>query len=368
MRILIVGGGVAGLSLAIALKQRGIAAEIVEKQIGDSHAGTGLYLPGNATRAVGQLGLLDSVLANAVPIGHQRILDHHGRLLCNTRTSDVWASCAPCLALPHATIHTLLRDAVRHTEIRYGASITAIGQSAGKCEVSFADGTTQVYDLVVGADGINSAVRKIVAPTVAPEYSGQVCWRFITQNTGVRCWTAMLGNGCTLLAIPVSREQAYVYADIMLAPGTNPESIRHEGFAQFRGFSAPLFPLLEQAPKCEHSHFGRIGQVVMDKWVHGRVVLMGDAAHASSPSMAEGAGMAIEDALVLAQTLTTETHVETALSVYEQRRQPRVRWVQQQCAARDKMRALPSWARSGVLRLLGNKLYRRSYEPLLAEI
>ena len=368
MKILIVGGGVAGLSLAIALKRLGRDADVVERQINDTHAGTGLYLPGNATRALGQLGLLERVQAAAMPVKNQKILDRHGRLLCNTDTENVWGSCGPCLALAHSTAHGLLRDAAPQSAIRYGVSIAEIRQAGAKCDVLFTDGTTGAYDLVVGADGINSRVRKFVSPSTVPAYSDQVSWRFVTRNaTGIDCWTAMLGDGCTMLAIPLSPGQVYVYTDVTLPKGADHESMRHVHPRQLEGFTAPVFPLIERASDRTQIHFGRIGRVTMKQWVYGRVVLMGDAAHASSPSMAENAGMAMEDALVLAEVLATQADIDAALAAYEQRRQPRVAWVQKQCAARDRMRSLPSWARSGVLRLYGNRLYGRSYEPLLAQ-
>ena len=127
-------------------------------------------------------------------------------------------------------------------------------------------------------------------------------------------------------------------------------------------------PLIENLPASSEVHFGRIEQVRRAEWVKGRVVLIGDAAHASSPSMAEGGGMALEDALVLAETIAAEPSLDTALAAYEARRRPRVEWVQAQCEARDRMRTLPALARSAIVKLLGQTLYRRSYTPLLKPI
>lgn len=371
MRVLIVGGGIAGLSLARALEQRGIDADVVELRAAPAESGAGLYLPGNAARAIEQLGLLEAVRDNAVAIDSQRILDSRGRQLSETHTADVWGSCGPCLSLPHAAFHAILAQSLpRRVGIRHGISVSGIEQDGGSCEVAFTDGTSGAYDLVVGADGIHSSVRRIAFPEVDAQYGNQVCWRFITDNVcDVRGWTAMLGNGCTLLAIPVSRDHAYVYADLAAPMGADPGQLRHLNLAeQFRGFSSPLLPLVQQASAASDIHFGRIGQVSMNDWVRGRIVLVGDAAHASSPNMAEGAGMAMEDALVLAEVLATADDVDAALSAYTLRRQPRVRWVQQQCAARDKLRSLPAVARSGILRLFGNRLYKRSYQPLLAPV
>jgi len=370
-KILIVGGGIAGLSLGLALEQRGIAADVVERHATPSPSGTGLYLPGNATRAIASLGLLDRVRANAVAVRSQKILDHRGWELTETRTGDVWSRCGPCLSLPHARLHTILGAAFGESRVRHDVSVVAIDQSGGRCEVAFTDGRSASYDLVVGADGIHSGVRRIVRPDVNPQYGRQVCWRFITQNiAGVAGWTALLGNGSTLLAIPVSGSEVYVYADLTLPPGADPESYRHACLPElFQKFSAPVSLLLERGHQDEAAvHFGRLGQVVMDDWVQGRVVFIGDAAHAASPNMAQGAALAIEDAAVLADVLAAGQDLDTALASYSRRRQHRIRWVQRQCAARDKMRALPALARAAIFGLFGDKLYRRSYAPLLAPL
>lgn len=367
MKILIVGGGIAGLSLARALERRGMQADLVEHHANEPAGGTGLYLPGNATRALEQLGLLDLVRAEAVPINTQRILDSRGRPLSVTRTPDFWAECGPCLSLPRARLYGILRRSLSQSEIRFGVSVTDIRQANGPCEVTFSDETSAEYDLVVGADGINSSVRERVFSGVKPAYVGNVCWRFITANTaGIDGWTVMLGAGLTLLAIPVSEQDVYVYADMAVAGSEARAGIRDVSLITlFEEFAPPVFPLVADMPDGTPVHFGSIEQVVMDEWVRGRVVLIGDAAHAASPSMAEGAGMAMEDALVLAEILEGATDPDAALAAYTQRRRPRVDWVQKQCMARDKMRALPSLARAGVLKLFGNALYKRAYTPLL---
>jgi 2-polyprenyl-6-methoxyphenol hydroxylase-like FAD-dependent oxidoreductase len=365
-----VGGGIAGLAMARALELKGFSSDLIEHRADAPQGGTGLYLPGNAARALQVLGLLDSIAAVAMPITTQRILDSGGKPLSVTRTADVWATCGPCLALPRASLHTALRDSLRDTNLRFGISITGIGQLDAKCLATFSDGTTGEYDLVIGADGINSYMRQSLFPHVRPSYTGNVCWRFITKDiVGVEGWTVMLGDGMSLLAIPIGDEQVYVYADMAISDSDaqqNLTDLPHR--ALLAAFSAPLSPLITHMPDHTQVHFGRIEQVVMEEWAKGHVVLIGDAAHASSPSMAEGAAMAMEDALVLAETLRTALSISEALAEYTRRRKPRVDWVQNQCAARDKMRGLPGWARIPLLKLAGNRLYKRSYTPLTGPI
>jgi 2-polyprenyl-6-methoxyphenol hydroxylase-like FAD-dependent oxidoreductase len=370
LQILIVGGGIAGLALAKALEQRGIAADLVERQAGEPANGAGLYLLGNATRALQQLGLLAQVMAASVAIETQHIFDWRGKLLNTIRTQDVWHECGPCLALPRNALQAMLQAALVRTDVSLGKAVADIRQSPAGCEVAFDDGTAGTYDLVVGADGVNSAVRRITFPAAAPRYLGTICWRAIIRNTvGIDGWTSMLGNGRTLLALPVSPTDVYIYADITVpADGIGEFSPRSALPPLLAGFGAPVFPLIENLPAGTKVHFGRIEQVRMAEWVKGRVVVIGDAAHASSPSMASGAAMAMEDALVLAEAITAGPSLDKALATYEARRRPRVEWVQAQCALRDRMRRLPALARSVILKPLGQTLYRRNYAPLLKPI
>lgn len=369
MKILIVGGGIAGLAMARALEQEGIVADLIERKADEPQGGTGLYLPGNAARALKQLGLLDEVAALAVPIDAQRILDSRGRQLSVTLTKDVWSGCGPCLALPRAVLHAELRASLRHTRLRFNTSISGLKQLGQKCSVSFTDDSSSEYDLVIGADGINSSVRQSTFPKVRPTYTGNVCWRFITRNTAeVKDWTVMLGGGSSLLAIPIGNDQVYVYADVAVNQREARDKIWQFSLSTLLSeYSAPLSSLIKRIPPQNLVHFGRIEQVVMDDWVKERVVLIGDAAHASSPSMAEGAAMALEDALVLARALAT-LDVTGALAYYVRKRKPRVDWVQKQCVARDRMRRLPGGLRIPLLKLAGNALYSRSYKPLMEPI
>lgn len=365
MKILIVGGGIAGLAMARALELQGFSADLIERRADVPQEGTGLYLPGNAARAAQALGLTGSITRVAMPITTQRILDNRGKPLSVTRTADVWSSCGPCLALPRAALHNALRESLRSTDLRFGTSITGIGQGT-KSLATFSDGTSCEYDLVIGADGIHSQVRQNLFPNVRPSYTGNVCWRFITRDiVGVDGWTVMLGDGMSLLTIPIGGDQVYVYADMAVSELEAQRDLTDlPNRALLAAFSAPLSPLITRMPAPGEIHASHIEQVVMDDWVKGHVVLIGDAAHASSPSMAEGAAMAMEDALVLAETLTASSTISDALCAYTRRRKPRVDWVQQQCVARDRLRRLPGWGRTALLKLAGNRLYKRSYTPL----
>ncbi|MBB4003619.1 MAG: FAD-dependent monooxygenase [Aurantimonas endophytica] len=369
MKILIVGAGLAGLSLARALLNRGIHADIIERRPDWNTPGFGLFLPGNASRALADLGLLSKATHSAVPIRRQDFYDYRGTYLSTIDSEAFWADCGPCLGMPRAVMHAILRESVAELPIRTGRTIAKLRQVAEGCLVTFDDDSTETYDLVVGADGLNSRVRQMAIDPAPPTYTGNGCWRFFAANVpGIDAWTVMVAKGRTMLAEPIDRSTLYVYIDITQAANDPRElATGAELQAIFADFAAPLGPLLEQLLPATPLHFSRIETVRPKADFSGRVVLIGDAAHATSPSMAEGAGMAFEDAVLLADAITATDDLGAALEGYAARRNPRVSWVQKQSEARDRLRRLPLAISGGLLRYAGGSLYRRSYTPLLAE-
>ena len=369
MKILIAGAGLAGLSLARALLTRGIRAHVVERRPDWTSSGFGLFLPGNASRAFAELGLFSAISQSAVPIRRQDFYDHRGRHLSTVDSEEFWAGCGPCLGMPRATMHKILLDSVAPVPIRTGRAIADVRQVAGGCIVTFDDWSCETYDLVVGADGLNSTVRRLAIDPAPPTYTGNGCWRFFAGNlSGLDAWTVMVAKGRTLLAEPVDRSTLYVYADIAQAAGDPRERATHDELqAIFADFAAPLGPLLRQLQPETPVHFSRIETVQPPVCFRGRVVLIGDAAHATSPSMAEGAGMACEDAVLLTEMITAGDDLDTALDRYAARRKPRVDWVRGQSETRDRIRRLPAAISTRLLRFAGTKMYRRSYTPLLTK-
>ena len=342
-RVLIVGGGIAGLALARLLARDGAAVEVIERDDVPRTAGAGLYLPGNAVRALRALG----VEPQGCEIPRQRFCDHRGRLLCEVDVARLWAGVGPCLATHRADLHALLLEAAGDVPIRRGLTVERIAGPA----VGLSDGSGGDYDLVVGADGIHSGVRALVfGPAAVPRLVGQTGRRFLAPRPpGVTTWSVMLGRDATFLTMPLDEEWAYCYWD-----GTSAAA-----------FAAPAPALLAGAGEV---HVAPIEEVALDTWVRDRVVLIGDAAHATSPNMAQGAAMALEDALVLAATLREIGSVPGALAAFESARRPRTDWVRAQTHRRDRTRTLPPVVRNGVLRLAGRRIFRANYRPLLAEL
>jgi 2-polyprenyl-6-methoxyphenol hydroxylase-like FAD-dependent oxidoreductase len=153
-RILIVGAGMAGLTLAIALRRQGITPDIVERQPAWPVHGAGIYLLGNAMRALDSLGLAEEVARSGTPILSQTMLNDRGRKFTVIDTTSVWGGCGPCIGIRRADLQATLVNALGDLEVRFGTTIEAISQNTQFATVQFSDETHREYDLVVGADGI----------------------------------------------------------------------------------------------------------------------------------------------------------------------------------------------------------------------
>jgi FAD-dependent urate hydroxylase len=365
-RILIVGAGIAGLALGRALRKAGFWPEIIERATAWEAGGTGIYLPANGIRALRALGLEDRVLARAAVIRRQRFLNHRGHLLMDIDLERVWGACGPCLALPRAELHRALLDGADGVPIRMGVTPRSL-EEVQRVRVVFSDGTAGEYDLVVGADGIRSSVRRLAFDDRPPVAVGQVSWRFVTTcPPGVTAWSAMLGEGKTFLTIPIGQGLVYCYCDEAAGGGANER--RGGGLdrvrATFSAFAPPVPEILASLGERTEVHASPIEEVAQQCWGRGRVLLVGDAAHAMSPNMAEGASLALEDALVLAQSLESRPTVEAAAEAYGLRRHLRTRWVRQQTRRRDHLRSLPSAIRDLTLRTLGRHIFLANYRRL----
>jgi 2-polyprenyl-6-methoxyphenol hydroxylase-like FAD-dependent oxidoreductase len=368
-RILIVGAGIAGLALGRALRLQGFQPHIIERAGSWPAAGAGLYVPGNGVRALAMLGLADAVLTRAVRITRQRILDHTGHHLAEVELTRLWNPVGPCLGIRRRELHSILIDGVG-VAVRLGTTVTALNQEAKKVNVDFGDGSSDTYDLVVGADGIHSSIRQLVFGGPRARHLGQVSWRFLVDcRSPEDAWTAMLGRRRAFLRVPVGPNRLYCYADLLTPASDDPS---HRDLGRFRAFfeefAEPVPSILRNLDCFDSIHFAPIEEIVMDTWVHNRVVLVGDAAHGTSPNMAEGASMALEDALVLANMLATHSSPDEALLSFVARRHARLRWLQQRTHRRDRIRTLPVPIRNLAIRSLGAALYRKDYRPLFEEL
>ncbi|MEV5967232.1 FAD-dependent monooxygenase [Kribbella sp. NPDC051952] len=356
--VLVVGAGIAGLAAARALGRHGLEYRVVERRPHPSTAGLGLNLPGNAVAALAVLGAADDVRAAGVPVARREYRTAGGRLLFDVDEARFWSGTAGSICVRHQVVLDALTAGV---SVDHAVAVASLEQQAdGSVNVLFADGSEDRVDFVVAADGVHSTVRSALAPaTPRPSLMTAASWRFITANPGVDCWTAWTGRGCTFLLIPVAPGEVYAYASS--SQGVDIATLAHA----YAAFPEPVTRAVAQALAAPvPPYHSPVEEVRIPTWHHGRVTLVGDAAHATGPVWAQGAAMAMEDAIILADLLAETDDWSTVGSLWEQVRRPRVEHVQRATDQLSRLARLPSWLSHPVAPLMGPRAYRATYEPL----
>jgi len=369
-QVVIVGGGAAGLAAAQALYHKGIPAMMLESRAALPDAGLAVNLPGNAIKALDGLGLAGELSEKGTPVSRREYRNERGRLLFAVDEMEFWGRSAQPRCVRRSDLVKLLAQGLPDEAVRHEREVVSVRQSAGDSGAGsvmavLADGSAEQGALLVGADGVHSAVRREVFGGDAPRAAllSDASWRFMTPNPGVECWTVWAGShGALFLLIPVDQGEAYGWVS---APGRAPGALP----AAFTGFPKIVRETLETAwAQPVPPYHSPLEEVRMPSWSRGRVVLIGDAAHATAPVWAQGAALAIEDALVLAELLATREDWDRVGLEYEQRRRPRVEHVVAATDRLSRMAGMPSLLRNALMPLAGPRSYRAAYQPLRAPV
>src|SRR5581483_12077948 len=274
----------------------------------------------------------------------------------------------PCIGIERGKLHDALLAGVTEVPTRLGIAVTGLRQTAGRVAVAFSDGSQADYDLVVGADGIHSTVRTLALGGASPRFAGQVVWRSLipTRPQGVDDMVVVMGERCFFGLVPVGNRHTYGFGGLNAEALEDPLEGRLERVrCLFGALGGPVPEYLGALGGDEQLRYDAIEWVDLERWHTGRVLLVGDAAHAGPPHMGQGGCMAMEDALVLSECLRSADTVENALEEYVSRRRPRTDWVQEQSRAALAAWLLPAAARDAALRERGDALLRARYAPLL---
>lgn len=335
-RILIIGGGFSGMSAAIQLRRQGHEVELVEIDPGWRSYGAGISLGGPTLRALRTLGVLDTFLTLGAASDGVRICLPHGPQVAELPTPRLAGADVPGgAAILRPVLAKILADATvaAGTTVRLGCSFTRIAQDAEGVDVSFTDGQTRRYDLVIGADGLYSKTRAAVFPDAPqPRYSGQAVWRAVLPRPAeITTCTMWMGPRVKPGVNPVSKTEMYLFITEPRPTNTHvdPAEFAPRMRALLADFEAPVLRAIREQID-EHSQivFRPLEGLLMPRpWYQGRVVLIGDAVHATTPHLASGACIGIEDALVLAEELGRGSDLTAALAAFEGRRFERCRMV-----------------------------------------
>jgi 2-heptyl-3-hydroxy-4(1H)-quinolone synthase len=331
--VLIVGGGIAGLSAAAGLARAGIACEIVERAECWEPVGAGIVLGVNAMSVMRRLAVAEDIAKRGIELGRGAITDQRGRVLGSTNFELLRSEFGPTVALHRAQLHEALLGAAGEARISLGTSVDSLRIEDDSVDVCLTDGRRERFDLVIGADGLRSKVRELVFGDVPVAYSGYTCWRLIVKSPMARVELCeMWGRGLRFGIAPIGNDQLYCFA-VANAPRGEADPIEgrldrlRARFAEFGGQVPEILAALDRSEQLIHND---LEEVPAGPWYKGRVVLIGDAAHAMTPNMGQGAAMALEDSAVLAEVLTQDGELENQLAQWVARREPRVRWVQNQ--------------------------------------
>jgi 2-heptyl-3-hydroxy-4(1H)-quinolone synthase len=326
-RILIVGAGIAGFALAASLERFGITPVVVEIEKQSFSRGLALMLTSNVALALRRVGLDDAVIDRGLVLEQIIHADPSGKTV--EAIHDLGPAnerYAPNIGITRDGLMSGLSTALR-ARIRYSTTITSVDGPAEEPEVTFSDGTRAAFDLVVGADGIRSAVRKLIYSDIEPVYRSFCAWRTVMDCSDYDPEFRLSSTaGYTLGSFPVGPN--LMYAFLLAHCAEIPALSRDERLARFKELAAifhgNVSPLIQRQQDPARVIFVPVYEVEIPSYYRGRMLVIGDAAHAFSPLLAQGAAMAIEDAVALAELLGESGDIELALRAYEKRRRPRV--------------------------------------------
>jgi 2-polyprenyl-6-methoxyphenol hydroxylase-like FAD-dependent oxidoreductase len=334
-KVLVVGGGITGSVLSLALAQRGVTVDLVEISPQWFGVGHGITLQGNALKALRSVGVLDRVLEKAVPFNNMRLRQADGSLIVELATPRTGGEDLPSTTgAMRSDLQDALCDAVyaAGVQVRLGLSVASFEQSPDHVDVAFTDGTAGRYDLVVGADGLKSQIRSLIGIETVPEPVGMSIFRVVADRPAEMDCAEVYYGGPRYKAgySPISDTKCYAYLldenlDASLVGSRAPLSLLRE---RGQGYGGTWGRILESLPDDTAVDYRWIEAVLVESpWNRGRVMIIGDAAHACPPLIAQGAAMCAEDAVVLAELVTGQGPLEIALKDFMARRMPRVRKV-----------------------------------------
>lgn len=321
---LIVGAGIGGLVVARALAGRGFTVRVLERAPSPPPAGAGLLLAGNARACLAALGRFERLEPRGRWITDMAITDARGAALGALGVPEP-GDPAALFGVHRRALHEVLLDGV---EVEGDTTVLALDAGAEAVTAELSTGEAVSARLVIGADGIGSSIRNLACGPFERRYAGYTCWRVVVADPGVTRAAEMWGRGQRVGLVPIGRGRLYAFLVENAPPGTWARPTTADGlrarFARFGGDAARLLEAIDETTDILHHdiehhpvhHFGE-----------GRIALLGDAAHALTPNMGQGAAMAIEDAYVLAERVEACGPGPAAVAAFAAARRARVRSV-----------------------------------------
>ncbi len=331
MKILIVGAGFGGLALAASLYRDGHTVTVIEKERDREQLGFVIGLWGNGIHTLEPFGVVEQIAHISIPITEELIRDQSGKIIAHMNYQPLIEHWGKVFLLLHSDLQAILRELVADVPLRFETTVRTLKQQQQAVSITFNNGTQENFDLVVGADGIHSQLRTLLFGDTGIAPSGLRLWLALLPG-----WAGaptepndLFGEGEYIGIFPTKKQQVGILflaktqaGDANILPQEQISYLR----TRFGDFGWIVPDILQALHDPAQVFSDTIDQVSLHTWYQGRVALLGDAAHAISPTAALGGAMALEDAHVLAEELheCDAAQVEQALARYVARRKPRV--------------------------------------------
>jgi 2-polyprenyl-6-methoxyphenol hydroxylase-like FAD-dependent oxidoreductase len=373
LRIIIVGGGIGGLTTAIALSKVGIDAQVYERAPELREVGAGIGLASNALRALDALGLGRAIRSQSLGGVQGGIRNPKGEVLMAIPTDGLTKQIGAVAVMHRAELLEELAREVGPERLHLGRTCTGFEQDQNGVVARFHNGETARGDALIGADGLRSVVRTQLFGNPPVCYSGYTAWRAVVEfdgghNHGIG---ETLGRGRRFGIVPMSRGRVYWFATNNAAEGErDPEGQTKDVLSRlFRGWHEPIETLISATNEAAILRNDIDDMDPLPDWRQGRVALLGDAAHPMTPNLGQGACQAIEDSVVLAVSLKKHANIESALLDYQLRRAPRTRkfvmhsrWLG---IIAQRQNPLLCWLRDSAMRATPKRMAARQMKSLL---
>ncbi|CAN5164899.1 FAD-dependent oxidoreductase [soil metagenome] len=334
-KALVLGGGIGGMSAAIALGQQGVEVHLIDIDPDWRALGAGITITGPTLRAFRQLGVLDDIEREGFFFEQIKFFSQAGDFLQAMPTPVLDPGIPPAGAILRPTLHRILSDRTlaEGAKVRLGVELVELAEDSTGVTANLSDGTRDRYDLVIGAEGSNSTLRTRLFPDwLPPAFTGQGCWRLLARRAPeVTCSQIYFGENNVKVGIsPCSPDLAYVFATVAM-PG-NPRIEDGDLIEGMRAILSPFGGHIRQASDAMDAgsavnYRPLFALLTPPPWHRGRVGLIGDAVHPTTPHLATGAGITVEDALVLAWEMDTADSVDAGWTAFTARRWDRVKLV-----------------------------------------
>lgn len=332
-KALVVGGGIGGLSAGIALRRAGVEAEVIELHPTFNVYGVGIIQPSNALRALDVLGLADRCLERGSPYGPVKMCTSTGFQVAQVGTPPM-GRLPVHNGISRRILHQVLHDGAvaNGVSVRMGVTVAALDNGPDAVTVTFTDGSTGCYDLVVGSDGVYSKVRGLVLGEYKPRYTGQSVWRYaFPRPAELDTGYIFLGKQSKVGLIPMTADTMYMF--VVSAEGEDPKIPEPALVPRLKAlvmeYEAPMVrAVVDRITDPKGVIYRPLETLLLPApWYRDRVLLIGDAVHATIPQLGQGAGLAIEDAVVLGELIQSEKPLPTVLNAFMNRRYDRCKMV-----------------------------------------